>query len=52
LRAALAALIDDPTRVARIGAAARAAVDGSRWSVRARDNLALYRDGLARLERA
>jgi len=49
LRAALAELLDDPERAARLGAAARAAVDGSRWSARARENLALYRDGLARL---
>jgi glycosyltransferase involved in cell wall biosynthesis len=50
LRAALAELLADPPRVARLGAAARAAVDGSRWSVRAQENLTLYRDGLARLE--
>ena len=51
LRIALAGLIADPARVARIGAAARAAIDVSRWSVRAQENVALYRDGLARLER-
>ena len=51
LRAALAALLADPTRVARLGAAARVAVDGSRWSRRARENLALYQEGLARHRR-
>jgi len=50
LRAALAGLLADPERAARIGDAARAAVDGSRWSRRARENLALYDEGLARLE--
>jgi len=51
LRAALAGLLADPARVTRIGAAARAAVEASRWSVRARENLALYRLGLASLYR-
>jgi glycosyltransferase involved in cell wall biosynthesis len=50
LRSALAGLLGDPARVERLGAAARAAVDGSRWSRRAQENLALYRDGLAALE--
>jgi glycosyltransferase involved in cell wall biosynthesis len=47
LRDALAGLIADPARVARLGAAARVAVDESRWSRRAVENLALYGDALA-----
>jgi len=50
LRAALAGLLADPERVARIGTAARAAVAGSRWSRRAGENLALYHEGLAPLD--
>jgi glycosyltransferase involved in cell wall biosynthesis len=50
LRDALAGLLADPARTERLGVAARAAVDASRWSRRARENLALYREGLALLE--
>jgi glycosyltransferase involved in cell wall biosynthesis len=50
LRAALAGLLADPARATRVGAAARGAVDASRWSVRARENVALYRHALASLE--
>ena len=51
LRVALAGLLADSARATRIGAAARAAVEASRWSARARENLALYRHGLASLDR-
>ena len=47
LRAALAGLLADPARVARLGTAARAAADGSRWSVRAREPCAVPRGARA-----
>ena len=52
LRAALARLLADPACVRRLGVAARGAVDAARWTRRARENLALYRDGLAFLDRS